>query len=117
MEMICIVCPVGCRMTVEEKDGALVVTGNACRRGITYAEQEARSPMRTLTSLVQVAGGAEPLCPVKTRTVIPKAAIPKALGEIRGVKIDAPVKLGDVIIRGIAGTDVDLIATANRRRA
>ena len=32
-ELVCTVCPVGCRLTVQEKNGSLSVTGNRCPRG------------------------------------------------------------------------------------
>ena len=114
MELTCIVCPMGCRMTAERVGGEIKVEGNTCKRGETYARQEMTCPMRTLTSLVKVRGGEGPLCPVKTADVIPKAMIEAALEQVRGVCVDAPVKLGDVIIPNIAGTGVDLVATANR---
>jgi CxxC motif-containing protein len=117
MEMTCIVCPVGCRLMVEMADGKYVVTGNGCRRGADYAVQEATNPMRTLTSLVKIAGGGEPLCPVKTSAPIPKAMIGAALDAVRAARADAPVKVGDVVIKNIAGTGADLVATANRGRA
>ncbi len=117
MEMTCIVCPVGCRLLVEMVDGKYVVTGNNCRRGADYAVQEATNPVRTLTSLVRVEGGAEPLCPVKTSSPIPKSIIGVALEAVRAARAAAPVKIGDVVIRDIAGTGVDLVATANRGRA
>ena len=117
IEMTCIVCPVGCRMTVEMVDGKHVVKGNGCRRGVTYAVQETTNPMRALTSLVKLEGGAEPLCPVKTAQPIPKSAIGAALCAVKSARAQAPIRLGDVIIRDIAGTGVDLVATANRGRA
>lgn len=117
MEMTCIVCPMGCRLTVETVDGKYAVRGNGCRRGADYAVQEATNPMRTLTSLVKVMGGAEPLCPVKTSAPIPKAMIGAALRAVKAARADAPVKIGDVIIKDIAGTGADLVATANRGRA
>ena len=39
-----------------------------------------------------------------------------ALGVVKGVCVDAPVKIGDVVVKNIAGTGVDLVATANRER-
>ena len=40
-ELICIGCPLGCMLTVEMNDGAVVsVTGNTCPRGKVYAEKE-----------------------------------------------------------------------------
>ena len=117
MEMTCIVCPMGCRLTVDKADGKYVVRGNGCRRGADYAVQEATNPMRTLTSLVRVEGGAEPLCPVKTTSPISKSVIGAALQAVKAARADAPVKIGDVIVRDIAGTGADLVATANRGRA
>lgn len=117
MEMTCIVCPVGCRMTVEKIGENNVVKGNGCRRGEKYAIQETMNPMRTLTSLVKIEGGAEPLCPVKTNEAIAKSAIGAALQAIKVAHVAAPVQIGDVIIGNIAGTGVDLVATANRGRA
>ena len=92
MELTCIVCPMGCRITVEKVDGRLHVSGNTCKRGEKYALQESVCPMRTLTTLVRV------------------------LGVVKGVCVDAPVKIGDVVVKNIAGTGVDLVATANRER-
>lgn len=116
MELTCIVCPMGCRIQVEEVGGELKISGNTCKRGEKYAIQETTCPMRTLTTLVRVTGGEGPLCPVKTREAIPKAALSAALEAVRGISVDAPVKIGDVIVKDIAGTGVDLIATANRER-
>ena len=116
MELTCIVCPVGCRITAEKVDGELKITGNTCKRGEAYARQEVICPMRTLTSLVKVRGGEGPLCPVKTKEAIPKAMIGMALEQIRGVCVDAPVKISDVVVANIAGTGVDLVATSNRGR-
>ena len=113
----CINCPVGCRMTVTLENGVFVsVIGNTCKRGEKYALQESVCPMRTLTTLVRVRGGEGPLCPVKTREAIPKAMLEEALGVVKGVCVDAPVKIGDVVVKNIAGTGVDLVATANRER-
>lgn len=117
MEMTCIVCPVGCRMSVEMVDGKYMVKGNGCRRGQTYAIQESTNPMRTLTSLVKVEGGAELLCPVKTSAPIPKSVIGAALQAVKAARANAPIQIGDVIIKNIAGTGADLVATANRGRA
>ena len=40
-ELICIGCPLGCMLTVEMNEGAVVnVTGNTCPRGKVYAEKE-----------------------------------------------------------------------------
>ena len=70
--------------------------------------------MRTVTSLVAVVGGEHPLCPVKTAQAVPKDRIPEVLAILRSLRAQAPIVMGDVLLRDIAGTGVDLVATANR---
>ena len=38
-EIICIVCPRGCQLTVDEANG-YAVTGNGCPRGAAYGKSE-----------------------------------------------------------------------------
>lgn len=116
MELTCIVCPMGCRIKVEKEGGEMKISGNTCKRGEKYAMQETVCPMRTLTTLVRLRGGKGPLCPVKTQSPIPKSMLPLALEVVKGVCVDAPVKIGDVVVPNIAGTGVDLVATAMRER-
>ena len=112
-EMICIACPLGCRLQVEERaDGEICVTGNTCRRGVAYGKQEYTCPMRTVTSSVLVQGGERPLCAVKTAQPVPKAAITQVLEEIRKIRAQAPLKVGQVVVENIAQTGVALVATA-----
>ena len=45
--MNCIMCPLGCEMTVTIEDGAVTsVTGNTCPRGPKYAHDEVVAPRR-----------------------------------------------------------------------
>ncbi len=112
-EMTCIACPMGCRLLVKKDDsGAVTVENFGCKRGVTYGEQEFTRPMRTVTSSVRVAGGANPLCSVKTKDTVPKDTIPAVLDVIRAAKPSAPVVIGQVVVPNIAGTGVDLVATA-----
>ena len=112
-EMTCIVCPMGCRLTVTRDGDDINVTGNNCPRGAKYAHQEFINPMRTVTSSVFVSGGKLTMCSVKTANVIPKSMIPQALKAIRACRIEAPVAIGDVVIKDICSTGVDLVATRN----
>lgn len=115
MEMVCILCPMGCGLSVDRgADGAVAVSGNGCARGVKYGQQELLSPMRVVTSSVWVDGGGLPLCPVKTRGLVPKASIPDVLAAIRAARAKSPVRIGDVIVRCAAGTGIDVVATANR---
>lgn len=111
MEITCINCPVGCRLSVELDNGQVVsVTGNTCPRGVTYARQECVEPMRMVTAVVPVKGSAMPLS-VKTRTPIPKKMIDACMAALADVELIAPVKLGEAVIRDVCGTGVDVIAT------
>ncbi len=112
-EMTCIVCPMGCRLSVTRDGDDIKVEGNTCPRGAKYAHQEFTNPMRTVTSSVFVSGGKLAMCSVKTANVIPKSVIPDALKAIRACHIEAPVAIGDVVISNICNTGVDLVATRN----
>ncbi len=116
-EMICIACPMGCRLTAEEySSGTVHVSGNTCKRGEAYGIQEYRCPMRTVTTSVRALNGMRPLCAVKTAAPIPRDRIPEALKQIRSLSIQAPVCIGDLICEDLAGTGVALVATATRPR-
>ena len=82
-ELTCIVCPVGCRVTVEVDGEEMRITGNGCKRGEAYCRQEVTCPVRTVTSLVAVEGGEHPLCPVKTARPVPREKVPEVLAALR----------------------------------
>lgn len=109
-ELICITCPRGCHLKVDEN---LNVTGNSCPRGAIYAKAELTHPVRMVTSTVLVESKTECRVPVKTKDPIPKELIFKVMDEINKVKIKAPVKIGDVVIKDVLGSGVDIIATKN----
>lgn len=113
-ELICIGCPLGCNLTVQITDNQeILVSGNTCPRGETYAKKELTDPRRIVTSTVRVDGGATSCVSVKTSTDIPKDKIMECMKELKNVKIIAPVCIGDVIIEDIAGTGVAIVATKN----
>lgn len=103
-ELVCIICPRGCRMTAEATDSGVTVSGNACKRGEEYATAEMTAPRRTVTSMVRVSNREDTMVSVKTKEPIPKEHIFDAMEKIRTVSVDAPVAIGDVIIDDIFGT-------------
>ena len=109
-ELVCIVCPRGCRMTVDEAKN-LEVSGNFCKRGEQYAKKEVSSPERMLTTTVEITGAAIGRCPARTDVEIPKNLIMKAAAEAAAIKVSAPVKVGQVLLENICGTGAKLIAT------
>lgn len=113
-EMICINCPMGCRLTVDDSDKSNIkVNGNTCPRGITYAVNEVTAPKRMVTGSAVVVGGVIPMVSVKTREAIPKELIFDSLEQLKQVRLTAPVHIGDVVIANVCGCGVDFIATKN----
>jgi len=113
-ELICIGCPMGCRMTVELDGGKIAfVSGYTCPRGKAYAEKEVTNPTRIVTSTVKVISGSRKRVSCKTASDIPKDKISDVMADINSVCVTAPVKIGDVLIKNVAGTGVDVVATSN----
>ncbi len=111
-ELTCIGCPLGCAVTVTLENGQIIgVAGNTCKRGDDYARKEVTHPTRIVTSSVCVAGGIAPMVSVKTRNDIPKDKIFACVHALKGLTVDAPVSIGDIILENVAGTGVDVIAT------
>lgn len=109
-ELVCIVCPRGCRLRVDE-DRDYFVTGNGCPRGAEYGKIELTNPTRVVTSTVRCTGARHPRCPVKTSGAIPKGLIFSAMKTLEGVTLTAPVKLGQVVVENVCGTGLDFVAT------
>ena len=111
-ELICINCPMGCRLTVTMEDEKVTeVTGNTCKRGEIYARKEVTNPTRIVTSTVQVEGGRALRTSVKTKEDIPKELIFECVKALKNITVKAPVNIGDVVLENVAGTGVDIIAT------
>lgn len=116
-KLICIGCPMGCPLTVEIDGGEVVsVTGNTCKRGDVYARKEVTNPTRIVTSTVRVIGGDHDMVSVKTKEDIPKGKIFECVKALKGVSVQAPVHIGDVILEDVAGTGVPIVATKNVNR-
>lgn len=110
--MNCIVCPLGCKLTVELDNGkVLSVTGNACPRGEKYANEELTSPTRMLTSTVKINSAILPLLPVVSEKPLPKDKVMACAIELRNVTVNAPIKQGDVIVPNILNLGIDILAS------
>ena len=111
--LICIICPRGCAMTVEGEGEQLTVTGNACPKGKQYAIDECTHPTRTVTSIVRVANRVDTMVSVKTAAPIPKENIFDVMARIRAARVDAPIEAGTVILSDLYGTEVIATKTIN----
>ncbi len=109
--MICIVCPIGCHLEVESSSDEFVVTGNQCKRGPVYAQKELTSPTRPITSTVKIENAIYNRLPIKTSGEVPKAKIMDVMKEINKLSFKAPIKCGDVLLKNVLNTGVDIIAS------
>lgn len=108
----CTACPLGCEISVAMEDGKITdISGYTCHRGEAYARAEATDPRRTLTTTVRVQGGGSPLVPVKSQKPLPRGMLFDGMKEIKRAAVKAPVGIGDVIIKNILGTGIDIVAT------
>ena len=108
--LVCIVCPKGCRLSVD-KAQAYKVSGHDCKRGEVYGKAEMQNPTRMVTSTVKVRGGAYRRCPVKTLSPIPKARMMDAVRLLDGIELTAPVAAGQIVVEDICGTGIPFVTT------
>lgn len=115
-ELTCIGCPMGCQLTVEFDDNnkkVLNISGNNCKIGERYASKELTNPTRIVTSSIRVTNGNLAMVSIKTESDIPKGKIFEIMKEIHNTTVQSPIKIGDVLIRNVAGTNVNIVATKN----
>ena len=99
----------GCHLKVDVDNKT--VTGNTCKRGEIYGLNEVTNPVRVVTSTVKVNGGELPVVPVKTAGAIPKKLNFECMKVINETTVNAPVKMGDVLIKDVLGTGIDVVAS------
>ena len=108
----CIVCPTGCAIqAVDNGKGDVTFEGYTCKRGLEYAEQEYYEPKRILTTTMRVENGFLPLIPVRTNTPILKDKLKDVLKEIAKIKVQPPIKMGDILIGNVLSLDANIIAS------
>lgn len=113
-EIVCIVCPLGCNITVEAEGKKInSITGYSCQRGALYGENEYLHPVRILTSTAATDNKRTPLVPLKSRSPIPKEKMMDCMVAIRKLKVKLPVEAYDVLISNVCGTGIDIVATAS----
>lgn len=112
--LICIGCPLGCRLEVKMENAQVVdVGGQSCKIGKTYAAKECTNPTRILTTTVEVENGYPEVASVKTERDIPKDKLFECIKELKNIKLTAPTHIGDVVLANIANTGVRVVVTTN----
>jgi CxxC motif-containing protein len=110
---LCIGCPLGCRLEVEEDadDNIVEVRGWSCKKGEKYATQEHTDPRRMVTTTVRILNGRWAKLPVRTSEPVPKNQVVDVCRILQSVTVAAPVKMGDVIVSNVLETGADIVAS------
>jgi CxxC motif-containing protein len=111
VNLTCIVCPNGCSLDARVTPQGLVVTGHRCPKGEEYAREEVTDPHRTVTAVARTSSKEWPCAPVKTAAAVPRAVISAVLRQVRALRVDLPVRCGDVALRDAGGTGVAVVFT------
>jgi len=130
-ELICIVCPRGCHLSVGDAPD-FGVSGNFCPRGERYGREELVAPKRTVTATCPAtkvasrtpaarASGSEVSpnenlstprrVPVRTTGAVPREKIGELISLLLRTRVQLPVQAGDVIIENWENTGVSVIVT------
>lgn len=111
-EITCILCPNGCDLKIDEKDGKWIVKGNLCPRGREFAIREMTNPTRSVCTTVKTVFEELPRLPVRTDGEIPKKLIFDFMAEMKNVIIEKRVSVSDIIVKNVLGTGVNVISTS-----
>lgn len=111
MNTTCIMCPMGCALTIEEKGGEIVVKGNGCPRGEKYGKAEYSHPERVVTTLLKRKGGG--VLSVKTDRPIPKDMIGDLLLWAASFLVDRPFETGEIVAENPVDCGANIVATAD----
>ena len=132
-EMICIVCPRGCHLSVGDAPD-FMVSGNFCPRGERYGREELAAPERTVTATCPLlrtpatkvasrtpASGIEDSLnenlskprrvPVRTTGSVPREKIGELVSLLLHTGVTLPVHAGDVVVENWENSGVSVIAT------
>ena len=110
-EFVCIVCPSGCLLSIDDGDNSLHVTGNSCEQGFGFAEKEVYDPERILTTTVKLSDGG--LLPVRSNAMVKKREVRTLVKNLKSVVVTPPVVIGQIIVSGVGENAVDIVATDN----
>jgi CxxC motif-containing protein len=111
--IICIMCPLACRVTVTiDDDDNIVGTADClCKRGEEYAAAEYKFPGRVLTTTVLTEGSSRRLLPVRTAKPVPRDRLMEVMYSLSRTTVRPPILTGQIIASDINKTGVDVVAT------
>lgn len=112
--LICIGCPLGCHVKLKVSDKCEIETlkGNECKEGKEYVIAEFKAPVRIFTATLFAEGGGR-LLPVRTDKPVHKSQLKELMQALAKLRVEPPVKTGQVIIHNILGTGANVVATGS----
>ena len=119
-EIVCIACPIGCRLEVRAAGRAAAptgtgdeatVTGNRCPKGEVYGREELLAPKRTVTAVVRTDSADFPCVPVRTDRPLPRERTRELLAELCRMKVRLPVAAGAALLPDWKATGVTVLVT------
>jgi len=115
---LCIGCPLGCRLEVDDSSAeeGIKVTGWSCKTGKTYGEQEHTDPRRNVATSVRIRGARWARVPVKTSASVPKHMVRDVARAVQALEVEAPIRMGTVVLADVLGTGVDIVVTRDMDR-
>lgn len=115
-EYTCIACPKGCTVEVEfEGEEIKDISGYSCVKGKEYVKDEFQDPRRILTTTVKIEKANYPRIPVRTEEGVPKDKLSCCLDELEEVELEAPVDSGEVVIKNVCGTGINVTSSRSLR--
>ena len=105
-DLICIICPRGCSLCAEVSNNSVTVSGNACPKGLEYATNECIHPVRTVTATIRVSNRPNTMVSIKTAIPVAKDEMMAVMRALRNTQVEAPVYIGNVILKNICGSDI-----------
>lgn len=109
-ELTCIICPNGCSLSI---DNELNVTGNLCPRGKEFAINEIKDPKRSITSTCKTVFKDIPVIAVRSDSEVKKDDVKKVIEEINKITIDKRLPIGEIIIKNVINSGVNIILSSN----
>ena len=111
--IICILCPNGCSLSIEKVGEQWDIKGNKCSKGREFAISEIKNPRRSVCSTIKTTFKKVPRLPVKTNGEVPLIDIFNIMAEINSKSLGNPVHSGDVVIENVCNTGVNVVATSD----
>ena len=112
VEFTCISCPIGCNLEVyqDKETKELHVSGNSCKRGVDFANEEYYSPRRVVTTVVSIQDEDMELLPVISDGTVPRNKVFDCIEFLQKTIVKKPIHIGQVIVGNILDTDIDIVA-------